>query len=386
MKKDIIIYYSFSFLLGFYIANGTTVLFKRVLGFSYQQIFIVGAIYMLMFILFEVPSGAFADLLGRRKSVAFGCFVLTLGAIATGLSQSFWQVFASFFLWALGFSFISGADEALLYDRLSDQNVYPKILSRSRFFFLGATALAGILGPYLFSLNFRYPYLFSSIPFLAGGFAILFFQETRGKKSFTLTEHWNQVKEGFGFVRGNKFVLWAMGLMALTFAVWYNLLNSYQPFLQDVGFTLRAFSIILPVLFLGEALGGMLGAKLLETLGEGKIFTLGLLTFGFSVGLIGVIDNKYSLIFLYLYSFLLGVLRLVISTYSNKHIEAGHRATVISVQGMISTIAAASTLFLFGFLTDRIGLRSLLMLLGGIVLLVSLALLLFKPQEIKTPA
>src|SRR3989344_4268428 len=99
IKKDIIIYYIFCFCLGFYIANGTTVLFELALNFSFQQVFIVAAFYMLMFILFEVPSGAFADLVGRKKSVVMGCLILTTGALASGFSNSFWQLFSSFFLW-----------------------------------------------------------------------------------------------------------------------------------------------------------------------------------------------------------------------------------------------------------------------------------------------
>src|SRR3989344_728623 len=145
MKRDIFIYYIFSFFLGTYIANGTTVLFERVLEFSYSQIFTLGAVYMLMFILFEVPSGAFADLVGRKRSVALGCLLLVLGALATGMSTNFAQVTASFLLWAAGFSCISGAGEALLYDRLNDEKRYGKVLGTSMLLGLFGTILAGII-------------------------------------------------------------------------------------------------------------------------------------------------------------------------------------------------------------------------------------------------
>src|SRR3989344_3001069 len=381
LRKDIIFYYLFSFLLGFYIANGTTVLFERVLGFSYSRIFILAAVYMLMFILFEIPSGAFADLLGRKKSIALGCLVLALGALATGLSTTFLQVFLSFFLWAVGFSFISGADEALLYDRVADSGRYTAIFARSRFFFLGATALAGVAGPYLFSVNFRYPYLFSAIPFVLGGLVIMFFREqaAAGRGRFSLGAHWRQIREGLSFAKGNKFVLWSMWLLSLTFAVWYNLSNSYQPFLLDVGFSIRAFSAILPALFILVAVGGMAAGRLNQRLSEGKVFAAGLVFFAAAVGLAGIISSTVSLVFLLLYSFLLGVLRTNLSVYANRHIEPSHRATVISVQGMVATIAEASSLFLFGFLTDRIGISSLLILLGAIALTASLLLLIARP-------
>jgi hypothetical protein len=51
-RRNILLYYAFSFLVGFYIATGTTVLFERQLGLSFAQIFTLDAIYMLMFILF----------------------------------------------------------------------------------------------------------------------------------------------------------------------------------------------------------------------------------------------------------------------------------------------------------------------------------------------
>ncbi|MDP3696451.1 MAG: MFS transporter [Candidatus Taylorbacteria bacterium] len=381
MKKDIFIYYLFSFLLGFYIANGTTVLFERELGFSYQQVFVLAAFYMLMFIIFEVPSGAMADLLGRKKTMALGCFVLAVGAVASGLSENFWQLFLSFFLWAFGFSCISGADEALIYDRLKDEKEYTRVWGRAHFFFLIAMALAGILGPMLYAENFRYPYLFSAIPFFVAGIVIQFFSKEEVKGTFTLREHINQIKTGAKFAFHNKYILWAMGVLALTFAVWYNLSNSYQPFLVGVGFTIRDFSWILPAIFVSEAAGGFFAGKFIERLGERKIFVFGFLLFGLSVGLAGHLGLKLSVVFLLAYSFLLGILRTTISTYANRHIESSHRATVISFQGMMATISAALSLFLFGFLTDRIGLANLFILLGALTVVGGILLLIFRPKE-----
>ncbi|MFI5206194.1 MAG: MFS transporter, partial [Candidatus Paceibacterales bacterium] len=158
-RKNLIIFYLYSFFTGFYIANGTTVLFERVLGFSYSRVFTLGAVYMLMFVLFNVPAGALADIIGRKKTLIFGSLTLVLAAVATGVSHNFTQVLLSFFLWSLGFSLITGADEALLYDSLNNENAYSKAWGRASFYSLLGLALAGILGPFLFSKNFRFPYL-----------------------------------------------------------------------------------------------------------------------------------------------------------------------------------------------------------------------------------
>src|SRR5947208_3122781 len=108
LKKDIRLYYAFCFFIGFYVANGTAVLFAQKLGLPYSQIFMLTGVYMLMFILFEIPTGAFADLVGRKQSMMLGCLSLTLGALASGASNNFWQLLGSYFLWSCGFSLISG--------------------------------------------------------------------------------------------------------------------------------------------------------------------------------------------------------------------------------------------------------------------------------------
>lgn len=384
-NRDIVLFYLFRFLIGFYIANGTTILFAQELGFSYTRIFTLTAVYMLMFIVFEVPSGAFADLLGRKRTVIIGAASIALGAVATGLSSTFPQVFASYLLWAFGFSMMSGADEALLYDRLKDDSVYARVVGKSYFFALIGTALAGVLGPYLYSLNFRFAYLASAVPFALGALALAFFREEFVKKDFTIKAHLDQIKTGAKFAFNNKFVLWAMVAMAIVFGVAYTFSNFYQPYLRQIGFSVRAFSIILPIMFLVEAFGGNFSGKLYAFFGENKILSSSLLLTALAVGGLGFIAVKSSLAIIYALTFFQGILRPVLSTYSNKHIESSHRATVISVQGMIATITASAMLFLFGFLTDRVGLNMVLMILGGGLLAAAIVLLFFKPRNRSEP-
>src|SRR5262245_35304014 len=99
-KRNQIIFYVFSFFVGFYLANGTTVWFEQTLKFSYGQIFSLGAVYMVIFIVFNVPGGGFADIICRKKILITGSCLLVIGAITTGISRNFTQVFCSFFAWA----------------------------------------------------------------------------------------------------------------------------------------------------------------------------------------------------------------------------------------------------------------------------------------------
>jgi MFS family permease len=382
-RRNVLLYYAFSFLAGFYIATGTTVLFERRLGLSFAQIFTLDAIYMLMFILFEIPSGALADLIGRKKAILAGLFTLTLAALATGNAQNFLHLFLSFFIWALGFSLISGSSDALLYDSLKSEKLYHRISGRALFFSTIGLALAGVTGPLLFAQHFRLPYLISALPFAAALVIMVFYREpvVAREQNFSLRNHVNQIRRGAEKAFGNRFVLWSTGALALVFTVSYAFTSAYQPYLTQIGFDVTQFAFILPLLFVIEALGGAWSERITSLMGEKAAFWGSFLLIGASLLSLGLFASKIVLPVMLIYGFLQGFARPLVSTYANRYIESEHRATIISVQMMASTVMASLLLFLFGFLTDRIGVIALAAVIGGLVLAAGVPLLLLKPRR-----
>jgi MFS family permease len=382
--RNVVLYYAYSFLVGFYIATGTTVLFERRLGLSFAQIFTLDAIYMLMFILFEIPSGALADLIGRKKTMLAGLGILVLAAFATGSSQNFTHLFLSFFLWAIGFSLISGSSEALLYDSLKNEKRFHQVSGRALSFSVAGLALAGIVGPLLFTRDFRLPYFASALPFAAAFLAMLFYRESvevNDPSGFSVRKHVLQILAGTKTAIGNRFILWSTGTLALVFAVSYTFTSLYQPYLVQVGFTVAQFAYILPLMFISEAVGGGWSERITARLGERVSFWASMLLLGASFLIMGLLASKFVVPLLLVYGFLQGVLRPLVSTYANRHIETEHRATIISVQVMMSTVVASALLFAFGFLTDRIGVIALTAVIGGLVLAVGTPLLMLWPRK-----
>ena len=382
-QRNVRLYYAFSFFVGFYIATGTTVLFERQLGLSFAQIFTLDAIYMLMFILFEIPSGALADLIGRKKAILAGLFTLTLAAIVTGNAQNFLQLFLSFFIWALGFSLISGSSDALLYDSLKSEKLYHRTSGRALFFSTIGLACAGVTGPLLFAQHFRLPYLFSALPFAAALLVMIFYREPAVARelSFSLRNHLRQIRQGAEKAFGNRFILWSTGALALVFTVSYTFASSYQPYLTEIGFDVRQFAFILPLLFVIEALGGAWSERITSRLDETVAFWGSFLLIGISLLSLGLLASRSVLPIMLIYGFLQGFARPLVSTYANRYIESEHRATIISVQMMASTVTSAILLFLFGLVTDRIGVIALAAVIGALVLAAGVPLLLLKPGK-----
>ncbi len=377
-------YYAFSLLVGFYIASSTTVLFERQLGLSFAQIFTLDAVYMLMFIIFTVPAGGLADQLGRKRVLMLGALALVVAALASGSAHTYTQLFLSYFIWSFGFSLIGGAGDAMVYDTLHDEALYQKVYGRAASLGIIGTAISSGIGPVLYEMNFRLPYLLSSLPFLLAALAIFFFRETHSeKKHFTFGAYFAQIKDGTKLTLHNRFILWSTAVLSIVFAVSYSFTSIYQPYLVDVGFAVSAFSFIVPAMFIIEALGGAWSEPITKWLGESASFWINFLTVGISLLVLGVFANKAALPALFIYGFVQGVLKPFLSTYTNRYIESSHRATVISVQGMFGTIVASGVLFAFGFLTDKIGVIALAQVVGASVLILGTLLLAFRPRSPK---
>lgn len=91
---------------------------QRMRHMSLTEIYVLGAVSWVASAVAEVPTGAVADVLGRRVSLAVGAFGYAVGVVGYVLSTSCWLLALFGVVWNLGFAFISGADLALVYDSL----------------------------------------------------------------------------------------------------------------------------------------------------------------------------------------------------------------------------------------------------------------------------
>jgi MFS family permease len=101
---------------------GINTLFLLDAGLSITRAFAANAFFTAGQVLFEVPTGVVADVLGRRVSYLLGSATLF---VSTLLYLLLWRVHGPFLAWALvsillglGFTFFSGATEAWLVDGL----------------------------------------------------------------------------------------------------------------------------------------------------------------------------------------------------------------------------------------------------------------------------
>ena len=138
MNRQITILMLIRALRMFMITMPVIVLYWQSHGLGMKDIFVLQVIFSVAVILFEVPSGYFADRFGHRYSIIIGNVMGTLGFFCYWAFPSYLGFVLAEVILALGAGFISGARDALLYDTLEVEGksaLYTKIQGKQIAFF-----------------------------------------------------------------------------------------------------------------------------------------------------------------------------------------------------------------------------------------------------------
>lgn len=182
-------------------------------GLTIEQFALLNSVWAITIVCAEVPSGALADIIGRKKLIVATSVLMLfeLGLIAVvpleNIQLVFWAFLINRILSGLAEALASGADEAIAYDTLKSarmENKWPKVLSlqmrlKSIASIITATTGALVYDPdvvnrvlgYLESSatvtqqqTMRYPvYLTLCLGILATGTALLFKEDAAGRVS-----------------------------------------------------------------------------------------------------------------------------------------------------------------------------------------------------------
>ena len=91
-------------------------------GLSFFQIGLLIGFREICINLFEIPSGAVADMYGRRLSMICSMLAYIFSFAVFGISDAFWLLFVAMFFFAIGEAFRTGTHKAMIFEWLRTQN------------------------------------------------------------------------------------------------------------------------------------------------------------------------------------------------------------------------------------------------------------------------
>lgn len=238
------------------LANGIIgplfVIYLLSIGFSAWQIGIILAAERISSMLFEFPTGLFADKYGRKKSVIVSYLLLTAIYILWSLNKNFPLMLLLSILWGIAYTFQSGAKDSLMIDglTLSDQDkkrdrIFSRIFIFSNIGFLVGSLFTVAIVKYEINLIWIFAAIFNLIVI---GIYWIFIDEPKERYLIQKATNWrNLVIDNLKFIRKQKSVL-SIFIIGIIF-----------------GFLIAVYSLTYPVYFretikLPDYYFGLLGA------------------------------------------------------------------------------------------------------------------------------
>ena len=342
-------------------------------GLTLEQFAILNIVWAMTIVLAEVPSGALADIVGRKRLVVFAAImmVVELALIVfapIGASPILFMLFlANRICSGLSEAAASGADEALAYDSLKAlgrEDDWSRILQRTTqvvsigFFMtmiLGAFAydpnmvnglLAGIDPQWQLSNNFviRLPVILTLLTsFIVLGAALGFHdidikegesfdsQELTGK---SLLDPFRKILVAAKWTINHRFVLFVILAALILDSVGRQFAVLASEYYRVIDIPVSWFGFI----GAGMSLVGMVNAIFSRYLvtNRSPLFNFLTLSFLLMTGLIGLgfAIPYYGVIFAVGAFAMMGMVQFQSSYYINKEVDSVHRATVLSFRGL----------------------------------------------------
>ncbi len=150
-----------------------------------QQIGILDGLAFAIGVLAEVPSGALADKFGRDRIVRLGQILIGGGLLFQAIGGDFMIIFAGQAVMCIGLAFVSGADEALFFERLNfkrSSTQWRKLVTRGSQVALIVTLIATVIGGWLHTVDPRLPWIFTGLAFMLATVLIWPVKDTRPRK------------------------------------------------------------------------------------------------------------------------------------------------------------------------------------------------------------
>lgn len=340
-------------------------------GISFTQIFFLNAFFMLCNFILEVPTGTVADFWGRRASLFLGCAVGTVGMLVYSSTPSFAVFLVGEVLLSCSFTLLSGADEALLYDSLVEINETERsktVLARLASFQMGGIVIGALAGSFIASAldSVRAPFMLQAIPTACAALLALTLHEPPRSIPAGASPHYLDIlRDGIRYFARHR-VLRTLTLdMVLVGCVTWLIIWLYQPILERAGVGLPWFGTVHAIMCVGQIAVLNNVIRLEHLLGsKRRLLLLGAIAPGIAFLVLGVTTAVPAVVVGIWVVASFGLSRTALfSSYMNKHIPSGHRATVLSCISMQRTLAIAVVNPIAGALADW-SIPSTLVILG----------------------
>ena len=311
--------------------------------FTVTNVALIFSIEAIAMVLFEVPTGAIADLFGRKKTLVLANFVVLIAVVFLAIGGSMLMFILFAILNSFARALTSGTYSAFIYDSLKEENkekYYKKVIGTFYALWPVGASIGSLIGGYLAKVSLSFPVLLSLIPLSVAFVLTLFLKEPKYEKE----GHKNILKHMFDssklIIHNKQLILLMVGVFLLmAFGETIHLLGPL--FFRFKEIPIEFFGWIGAFVFGFSSLGHYFSYAVSEKIGNKK--TLIIAALGTPIFLIlATLTTKFSSIMLFIIpSIFFGLRNPVIDHMLNAEVSSSKRATIISISNFLGQLGVA---------------------------------------------
>ncbi len=373
-------------------------LFLRSRGLDQLQINSVMAVYFVVIFLTDLPTGAFADAIGRRNSFVLGCALRVIGFVIYFFVHRYALFMLAEIIDGVGTTFCSGAIDAWGVDALDAAGytgLKDRLFSRIQQLTNVGWMASALIGAYIADIDIAWPWLIGAAGYMVSAAAAVMLMEEQGARRSALSfaqvplQVARRVAAGMRQGFGRRTVLFLSLANAVSFAAWSSYWMQWPQLIADdyhVGIWIVGW--VFCVLTIGQLLGAEVVARVRpdESL-RGR--RLSMLVAGSAAMLAGagLCARRPNIVVALLFGMRVftGAMQPLVSSWLNEQIEAGERATLLSFANTFATLGGAGGLVIGGFAADRLGIPATWLILAFIALLAAPCFWALRPESGAVP-
>lgn len=371
LKKNIVLDYLFRILCSFAFVDGIFVLYLRHKGLALWQVGILEGIFHVTSLITEIPSGALADLFGRKQALLASRLFGVISSVIMISTDRMWLLGMGFVFTAWSFNLLSGSEEALLYDSflgLEQEEKYFKTNGRLSFAAEISNGLGIFLGGFLAKYSYTLCYLILIGIDMLSFMVCLFLAEPKtgnnNKEEISVKTHFIR---SFHLLKENGQLRYILFHYAVLFAFFTSIYFYSQEYYFARGFDEGKIGLILLGISGCSSMGALLSERVAKRFGNRTCYGMGMML-ALGMILMSVKMNWVSVLGFGLSSMANAALYPLQSNELNRCIPSEQRATVLSVSSMCFSVVMILVFPTIGVLADYLGLGRIIMILGIILL------------------
>ncbi len=342
---------------------------QRLGQMTLPEIYFMEACVLCICVLWDIPSGALADVIGRRRVIVIGRVFLCVSSFFFTTMTRPLHAWIANICWAIGFTMQSGADSAFLYGTLKkgeDVSAYKQVQGRAvgnRYLLVACTSL---MTGFLADVNLRLPLMMSFplmfLPLLA---AYCMTEPVRPKR-YSILRQLVILRRGWRFFRTSTHVRWMIGFAALlttTEKLWF---FTYNPYFEHVRLPLSHFGIVFFLLNIVAFIASRYATQMERGLGERGCILLMIGCTSLPILIMASVPVAACSYLVLVQNVVRGFKRPFAEDYLHRRIGDNERirATIMSTQSSAANLLSIIGLALFGQMIAGVGLLTALGVLG----------------------